>query len=306
MTTEQGTEQPGQAPAATAVESVEVTPEQRRRSAIAAAVAMTPGLAISWWSFTAYITAGGAPFWLAAVSSASVDGIAIYAALYAAWFTDHNKPARLAKSATYAMVAASAFVNWMHATSMHWSLGLHVALTVPSIGAAVALELALLRMRVVARSRREQRRETRQGVKVDAILRLRHPVLVFKLRRAEGKRLLHEAFETAATPDTTADTNTANGAVTDGQNAGQGSGQSPATTRPRKRSTAGQDAATKTAKLAAKNPDMPTADLAKKLGLSERTVRRHLASPQSATAAIPAQQPPSGLPLVTHANGATV
>lgn len=289
-------EQSAQAPAVAVVESMEVTPEQRRRSAIAAAVAMTPGLAISWWSFTAYITAGGAPFWLAAVSSASVDGIAIYAALYAAWFTDNNKPARLAKSATYAMVAASAFVNWMHATSMHWSVGLHVALTVPSIGAAVALELALLRMRVVARSRREQRRETRQGVKVDAILRLRHPVLVFKLRRAEGKRLLHEAFETAAIPATTADmnaaTNAANGPDADGQSAGQDSGQTAATKRPRKRSTAGQDAATKTAKLAAKNPDMPTADLAKKLGLSDRTVRRHLA-----------QASPTGLPLVSHANG---
>jgi hypothetical protein len=289
-------EQSAQAPAVAVVESVEVTPEQRRRSAIAAAVAMTPGLAISWWSFTAYITAGGAPFWLAAVSSASVDGIAIYAALYAAWFTDNNKPARLAKSATYAMVAASAFVNWMHATSMHWSVGLHVALTVPSIGAAVALELALLRMRVVARSRREQRRETRQGVKVDAILRLRHPVLVFKLRRAEGKRLLHEAFETAAIPaattDTGAATHAANGPDTDGQSSGQDSGQTAATKRPRKRSTAGQDAATKTAKFAAKNPDMPTADLAKKLGLSDRTVRRHLA-----------QASPAGLPLVSHANG---
>lgn len=176
------------------VEAVEVTPQQRRRSAIAAALAMTPGLSISWWSFMIYLQAGGAPFWLAAMASASVDGIAIYAALYAAWFTDHGKSARLAKLATYAMVAASAFVNWMHATAMHWSIGLHVVLSVPSVGAAVALELALLRMRVVARSKREQRRQTRQSVKVDADLWLMHPLKVLKARRAEGAQRIAEAF----------------------------------------------------------------------------------------------------------------
>jgi hypothetical protein len=249
---------------------------------MAAAAAMTPGLSISWWSFMEYLQAGGAPFWLAAVSSASVDGIAIYAALYAAWFTDHNKSARLAKSATYAMVAASAFVNWMHATSMHWSLGLHVALSVPSVGAAVALELALLRMRVVARSRREQRKETRQGVKVDAILRLRHPVLVFKLRRAEGKRLLHEAFETA--------TDTAIETATDGQTDGHGAATDTATESATKRPRRGQStgrksattAATKTAAYAAKHPDMTHQELAAALNLGVRTVGRHLASQRPA------------------------
>lgn len=273
------TDAPETTPAATTAESIEVTPEQRRRSAIAAALAMTPGLSISWWSFTAYITAGGAPFWLAAMSSASVDGIAIYAALYAAWFTDNNKSARLAKSATYAMVAASAFVNWMHATSMHWSLGLHVALTVPSVGAAVALELALLRMRVVARARREQRRETKQGVKVDAVLRLQHPVLVFQLRRTEGKRLLHEAFETAVdTADQTVTDEAANG-----QQGGHGSANPPAkksATRTAKKSAT--TAAMKTAAYAAKHPAMTHAELAAALGIGVRTVGRHLASQRPA------------------------
>jgi len=175
---------------------VVVTPRQRRRSALAAALAMTPGLSISWWSFTVYLRTGGAPVWLAAVASASVDGIAIYAALYAAWFTDHGKPARLAKASTYAMVLASALVNWLHATAMHWSLGLHVVLTVPSFGAAIALELALQRMRVVARARREKRRETRQAARIDADLWLMHPVKVWKARRREGLARLAEVFGT--------------------------------------------------------------------------------------------------------------
>ena len=103
----------------------------------------------------------------------------------------------------------------------------------------------------------------------------------------------------ATIADTDTDTDADNGADTDRQ----GGGQVPATKRPRKRSTAGQDAATKTASLAAKHPDMPTADLAKKLGLSVRTVRRHLATPQAATAVIPAQGTTTRLPVVAHANG---
>lgn len=174
---------------------VVVTARQRRRSAVAAAAAMTPGLSISWWSFMVYLQAGGAPWWLAAVASASVDGIAVYSSLYAAWFTDHGRPARLAKAATYSMVLASALVNWMHATSMHWSIGLHVVLSVPSIGAAVALELALQRMRVVARARREQRRHTRQAAKVDADLWIQHPIRVWRYRRAEGLRRLADVFD---------------------------------------------------------------------------------------------------------------
>jgi hypothetical protein len=106
---------------------------------------------------------------------------------------------------------------------------------------------------------------------------------------------------TVATAAMGTDTDAANGADTNGQTAGRDA----ATKRPRKRTNTGQDAATKTAKLAAKYPDMPTADLAKKLNLSERTVRRHLAAPQSATATGTTQNPPPGLPVLA-ANGTTV
>ena len=97
----------------------------------------------------------------------------------------------------------------------------------------------------------------------------------------------------------------ATSAVTDTDTDAGGGGQGADTKRSRKRSNAGQDAATKTARLAAKFPDMPTAELARKLGLSERTVRRHLAAQQPAPVLPPAQNPGPGLPLVTHANGTT-
>jgi len=132
-------------------------------------------------------------------------------------------------------------------------------------------------------------------------------LIVARIVRRKSVAELHSLDErhvwsaTAAATDT--DTDAANGADTDGQGAGHGGGQGPATKRPRKRSNAGQDAATKTATFAAKNPDMPTGELAKKLKLSERTVRRHLASPEGAAVLIPAQQPAPGLPLVDHANG---
>lgn len=55
-------------------------------------------------------------------------------------------------------------------------------------------------------------------------------------------------------------------------------GQDPATRRPRRRTSSAHDTAAKVAKLAAKLPDASTAELARRLGVSDRTVRRHLAA----------------------------
>jgi DNA-binding transcriptional ArsR family regulator len=55
-------------------------------------------------------------------------------------------------------------------------------------------------------------------------------------------------------------------------------GQGSATHRPRRRTPSSNDTAAKVAKLAAKLPDASTAELAKRLGVSDRTVRRHLAA----------------------------
>ncbi|HEV2636299.1 MAG TPA: hypothetical protein VGX23_14190 [Actinocrinis sp.] len=64
-------------------------------------------------------------------------------------------------------------------------------------------------------------------------------------------------------------------AATDRPRGGQADGQKSATKRPTARPRSGQDTATKVATFAAKHPDMPTPDMATKLGISERTVRRY-------------------------------
>jgi len=56
---------------------------------------------------------------------------------------------------------------------------------------------------------------------------------------------------------------------------GQDTGQKTARKRPAARPRSGQDTALKVATFAAKYPDMPTTDMATKLGLSVRTVRRY-------------------------------
>ena len=87
-----------------------------------------------------------------------------------------------------------------------------------------------------------------------------------------------EAVDTATTTATLADT------VPDtGSDIPADTGADTPRTRRRTSSTkAGRtDTATKVAALAAKHPDMTTADIAKRLKVSDRTVRRHLSTPAS-------------------------
>ena len=53
----------------------------------------------------------------------------------------------------------------------------------------------------------------------------------------------------------------------------------PDTGRPRSRTPRRTGTAAAVARLRARHPDMPTADIARRLGVSDRTVRRHLAAP---------------------------
>jgi hypothetical protein len=76
-----------------------------------------------------------------------------------------------------------------------------------------------------------------------------------------------------------------------------------ASKRPAGRPKTADATAKKVVDYAAKNPALTTTELAKKLKMGERTIRRHLAAPQAAAAAIPPQTPPAGLPLVSQANG---
>lgn len=77
-------------------------------------------------------------------------------------------------------------------------------------------------------------------------------------------------------PATGSRQNTASSAAEGQSEPGQADSQDTATNRPPKRPRSGQDTAKKVATFAAKHPDMPTPDMAKKLGLSARTVRRYL------------------------------
>jgi hypothetical protein len=80
---------------------------------------------------------------------------------------------------------------------------------------------------------------------------------------------------------------TATGTTADGQNPatdaaksaatnGQGGGQNPANPTATKRPSRGQSTAARVAALVAKNPAITTAEVAKRLGIAERTARRYL------------------------------
>ena len=62
----------------------------------------------------------------------------------------------------------------------------------------------------------------------------------------------------------------------------------PDTRRPRNRAPRRTGTAAAVARLRARHPDMATADIAKRLGVSDRTVRRHLATPPAPAPAVAA------------------
>jgi hypothetical protein len=70
--------------------------------------------------------------------------------------------------------------------------------------------------------------------------------------------------------------NPADGAANPPANSGQGSGQNPAKTSAANRPKRGQSTAAKVAALVAKNPAITTSEVAKRLGIAERTARRYL------------------------------
>jgi Protein of unknown function (DUF2637) len=155
---------------------------------------LVPGLGISAWSLYGYMRSGGAPALLSLGASAAVDGIGMFAAVFAAWFTDHGLPTRYARVVTYLMVIASVYINYAHASTQHWPEGLHVLIALPAAAAAAAFELVLLRLRVVERARHEQRRRSRQAAKIDPDLWLRRPLMAWRARQWEAADRIRELF----------------------------------------------------------------------------------------------------------------
>ena len=59
-------------------------------------------------------------------------------------------------------------------------------------------------------------------------------------------------------------------------NGGGGGGQEPDNKRPKRRPSRGQSTADRVAKTTASHPDWSAAEVAKKLGIGERTARRYM------------------------------
>lgn len=87
-----------------------------------------------------------------------------------------------------------------------------------------------------------------------------------------------ENVKTLMNPSHDGGQNPANGAANPAANPGQGGGQNPAKPAATKRPSRGQGTAAKVAALAAKNPAITTAEVAKRLGIAERTARRYLSA----------------------------
>lgn len=153
---------------------------------LAGLAVLIPGLAISAWSLYGYLRNAGAPIWLSVGASASIDGLGLFAAAKAHSFAAAGHPSRFARLITYAMVAASIYVNWAHADTAGWAMGIHVLVAIPAAAAAAGFEIIMQETRTDYRERSDPRKRTRRLAKIDPILYLRHPIEVWQLRQDEA------------------------------------------------------------------------------------------------------------------------
>lgn len=167
---------------------------------VAGSLFLVPGLAISAWSLYGYLRGAGAPVWLSAGASAAVDGLGLFAAFKAHAFTERGLPVRLPRWITYAMVVASVYINWQHASSQHWSEGIHLLIALPAAAAAAAFEIILTETRATEREKHEPRERTRRSVKIDADIWVHHPFMVWGARRREAADRLRSVLPSAIKP----------------------------------------------------------------------------------------------------------
>jgi hypothetical protein len=171
-------------------------PSKRERRFLIALtlLVLVPGLGISAWSFYGYGRDATAPMMLAMSASIAIDGIGLFAAFFAARFTNRGQSARFPRLVTYAMIVGSVYINWEHASSKHWSNGLHVFVSAPAVAAAFAFEILMLELRVKERARHGQRRRARQAAKVEADMWMHHPFMVWGARRWENRDRINDLF----------------------------------------------------------------------------------------------------------------
>lgn len=153
---------------------------------LAGIAVLIPGLAISAWSLYGYLRDAGAPVWLSVGASASIDGLGLFAAAKAHSFAASGRASRFPRLITYAMVFASIYVNWSHADTAGWPMGIHVLVAVPAAAAAAGFEIIMEETRADYLEREDPRKRTRRLSKIDFVLYLRHPIEVWQLRQDEA------------------------------------------------------------------------------------------------------------------------
>ena len=190
---------PAAAPAPAPVPQPPLPKWRRNLNSWVGAVLMVPGLGMSGWSMYSYVrTSTNAPMVIAAGASTAFDGIALFAALMAHEAVQRGRRSKLGRALVYLSVTASTVINWEHASTEHYPLGIHLMLAAPALIAAGGFELILEKTRADEREKRDPRRRTKQAAKVDLDLYIRHPYLVWKCRQNEGKTRLREVFPPVA------------------------------------------------------------------------------------------------------------
>ena len=160
----------------------------------AAVVALSPSVAISWWSLNTLMTNSHAPLAIAAVTSAGIDGVAIVAGATAHEAAAQGHSSRFARGVLYVLTGLSTLVNWEHGSTAHWNFATRILVAAMPGVAALAFEIIMQRAKRIEEEAREPRVRTRRAVKIDLDVWLRQLKNVWKRRQAEALQRLNEVM----------------------------------------------------------------------------------------------------------------
>ena len=165
-----------------------------RAVTVAAGIALTPSLAISWWSLFTMMKDAGCPVWLAAITSGGIDGVCVVAGFTANEAAAQGHSSRFVRTVLYSLTALSTVVNWEHGSAAGWSTGVHLLVAAMPGVAALAFEIIMQRSRRVERQKHEPRIRTRKSAKIDLDILLRQPKAVWQRRQKEALCRLDEVM----------------------------------------------------------------------------------------------------------------
>ncbi len=165
-----------------------------KKATIAAVVALSPSLAISWWSLFTMMKDAGCPVWLAAVTSGGIDGVCVVAGFTAHEAAAQGHSSRFVRTVLYALTFLSTVVNWDHGTAAGWTTGVHLLVAAMPGVAALAFEIIMQRTHRVEREKYQPRIRTRKAAKIDLDILLRQPTAVWQRRQKEALSRLDEVM----------------------------------------------------------------------------------------------------------------